>query len=206
MENYTMYLLGYLILIICFILFYLYHRHTVAKLELLAGSHELTGLPNRRELEASAQVLFGQMHRGAHAYQEYGHRKVKEISLVFIDLDRFKILNDTYGHQAGDEVLCSFAEILKKAFRETDVVAHVGGDEYVVLVPGSSREETAKIIDRVHEMLNQCALSFCEDSRDAVSFTWGMATTSDTIMTYKQLYNAADKVMYKIKRRKKQDL
>jgi diguanylate cyclase (GGDEF)-like protein len=92
----------------------------------------LTGLANRtllRDRLDDALMSVGREHRG--------------LAVVMLDLDRFKVINDTFGHDAGDEVLRTVATRLIRSTRDTDTVARVGGDEFVVLLPGLSRHDDA---------------------------------------------------------------
>src|SRR5206468_760008 len=86
------------------------------------GSHDpLTGLPNRSLLQDRLQ------HAIAHA-----HRSGRILAVLFFDLDRFKVINDSLGHKSGDELLCILAERLRYAMREGDTLARLGGDEFVM--------------------------------------------------------------------------
>jgi diguanylate cyclase (GGDEF)-like protein len=98
-------------------------RERIRRLERLATTDELTGVLNRRGFEAELQRTLDLARR-------HGETGV----LLFIDLDDFKRVNDTYGHAAGDEVLRYVASLLKKSVRRSDVVARLGGDEFVVLL------------------------------------------------------------------------
>ena len=99
---------------------------TLAALRQLATRDQLTGMLNRREFD---RILAEEEERS----RRFGH----PFSLVMMDIDHFKKVNDQYGHQAGDAVLRHLADILLHSFRELDVVARVGGEEFVVLLPGA---------------------------------------------------------------------
>ncbi len=101
-------------------------RERIAELECLVSTDMLTGVLNRRGFEAELQ-------RTLDLAQRHGETGV----LLFVDLDDFKRVNDTYGHDAGDEVLRQIAWLLKRSVRRSDVVARVGGDEFVVLLTKS---------------------------------------------------------------------
>jgi diguanylate cyclase (GGDEF)-like protein len=92
----------------------------------------LTGLGNRRLLDRRLRVADG------------------ELSVVFVDVDHFKAVNDTFGHDVGDVVLQRVAGVLQELTRADDTVVRFGGDEFVLLIPGVGREEAAAIADRVH--------------------------------------------------------
>jgi diguanylate cyclase (GGDEF)-like protein/PAS domain S-box-containing protein len=90
----------------------------------LASHDALTGLPNRT---AFSELL--------NAARESARRRSRSLAVMFVDLDRFKVINDTLGHEAGDEVLCEVARRLRHTLRGSDVVARLGGDEFVVMIP-----------------------------------------------------------------------
>jgi len=90
----------------------------------LANHDALTGLPNR---SAFSELL--------NAARESARRRGRSLAVMFVDLDRFKVINDTLGHEAGDEVLCEVARRLRHTLRASDVVARLGGDEFVVMIP-----------------------------------------------------------------------
>lgn len=98
-------------------------RERIVRLECLVSTDELTGVLNRRGFEA-------ELRRTLDLAQRHGETGV----LLFVDLDDFKSVNDTYGHAAGDKVLRHVALLLKKSVRRSDVVARLGGDEFVVLL------------------------------------------------------------------------
>lgn len=110
----------------------------------MASMDELTLLSNRRGFMALAQ-------HGLDACK----RLEKPATLLFFDLNEFKQINDLYGHAEGDKALKTFADVLRIAFRESDVVGRLGGDEFVVLLSGSSHVETTLIMGRLKEMLDE---------------------------------------------------
>ena len=110
----------------------------------MANMDELTLLSNRRGFKALAQ----------YALEACKHRD-KPATLLFFDLNDFKHINDHYGHAEGDSALKTFADVLRIAFRESDVVGRLGGDEFVALLTGSSHVETTAIMARLKEILDE---------------------------------------------------
>jgi diguanylate cyclase (GGDEF)-like protein len=106
-----------------------------ARLKTLSMRDHLTGLYNRRVFEAMLEV-------------EARKRTAKPFSLMLIDLDNFKAINDTYGHGAGDEVLVNVADLLRQNFRKADVPARYGGDEFCVLLPETSLDAALRVAER----------------------------------------------------------
>lgn len=104
------------------------------KAEIQAGTDVLTGLPNRRAVEDHLARFLGTRTSGA---------------VAIADLDHFKALNDTYGHEVGDRSLRVFAEVLRGAVREQDIAGRWGGEEFVLVLPGMSARESVSILDRI---------------------------------------------------------
>jgi diguanylate cyclase (GGDEF)-like protein len=117
----------------------------VAQLSRLALHDSLTGLPNRTLLEDRlAMAVAGQ------------RRSSSMLAVLFCDLDRFKLINDTVGHDGGDAVLVVIAERLRRAVRATDTVSRLGGDEFVILCPGLQNEhELAEVVERLLALLSE---------------------------------------------------
>jgi len=158
--------------------------HALSLLDPLTGLHNLRGF----ELLASQALLIAQ-------------RSGLGFSVLFLDLDGLKQTNDTFGHAAGSQVLVETGEILKKALRETDVLGHIGGDEFVAAGQFDARE-----ISLVLNRIEKCRLQKnAEPNRlFPVRFSLGYAITqSGEQETLETLLARADKAMYAVKRRKK---
>lgn len=110
----------------------------------LATLDEMTRLSNRRGFEALA----------GHALN-MARRQHRPASLLFFDLNDFKKINDTFGHAEGDRALIAFAELLRTALRESDVIGRLGGDEFVALLSDADATHTAEIIGRMQDALNE---------------------------------------------------
>ncbi|WP_058910015.1 sensor domain-containing diguanylate cyclase [Entomohabitans teleogrylli] len=152
-----------------------------------ASTDELTGLNNRRGLTSI----------GHYALLSAARRR-ETMSLVYIDLDKFKQINDTWGHQAGDNALTAMAAMMKTTFREADVVARLGGDEFCLLLPGMSEEETTKALQR----LSQTVADWNHASGHPwqLRFSWGSASCHpDQPASLDGLIKAADARMYQMK-------
>ena len=119
------------------------------KLRFMSQTDALTGLDNRRHLNERIEEMF------AHAL-----RLEEPFALVMCDLDKFKSVNDTYGHQAGDEVLKQFAAILKEEAREIDRVGRYGGEEFMLLLPGATIEAAAHFAERVRNRVEHHTFTF----------------------------------------------
>ncbi|BAO62679.1 GAF domain/diguanylate cyclase domain-containing protein [Pseudomonas protegens Cab57] len=110
----------------------------------MASMDELTLLSNRRGFEALARHALGVCKR-----------LEKPATLLFFDLNDFKQINDTYGHAEGDGALKTFADVLRIAFRESDVIGRLGGDEFVALLTAADHVETSAIMARLREILDE---------------------------------------------------
>ncbi len=123
---------------------YLSDQTHMEQLSEMSIADELTGLNNRRGFLTLAQQQL-----------KYAERHKLKALLMFIDLNRFKQINDTYGHKEGDAVLIRMAKILQNNYRESDIVARFGGDEFVVLAMGTSAEHTNLMVGRLQEKVDR---------------------------------------------------
>lgn len=118
-------------------------------------------------------------------------------SLLFLDLDNFKSVNDTYGHQAGDKFLCAVANVLKSAVRKDDLVGRIGGDEFIIFLTRiPTKQDAMHCADRICNEINDLVAKF--DYKN-VSCSIGIAMSPKDGSTYKQLVAVADKLVYKSK-------
>lgn len=115
-------------------------KQALDKIEELAITDELTGLYNRRHL---LKILEQQ--------RAIANREGTPFVLAFIDLDKFKLINDLYGHGIGDDVLCQFSELLKDSVREIDLVSRYGGEKFVLLLNGVGIETAAVVVERIRQ-------------------------------------------------------
>ena len=158
------------------------------ELEELSTLDPLTGLYNRRYLIQTLELEYGRVMR-------YGH----DLSVLLVDVDFFKLVNDRYGHLCGDMVLNEIARILKETVRSTDIVARYGGEEIVVLLFETDREEAVSIAEKLRYEVESCEIIY-ENTSISITVSIGCATYSKR--NYKdpmQLLAAADNAMYKAK-------
>jgi diguanylate cyclase (GGDEF)-like protein len=154
----------------------------------LAVTDGLTGISNRTNMEQSLLNEFGRSMR----YNS-------PLSIVLLDVDHFKDVNDSYGHQKGDEILVTFASILKKFCRANDIAARYGGEEFLMILPQSNAQGAFKIAERVREEIMK--MSFVgNDSKFSVTTSCGVAELNrDYMKNTDQLINVADNAMYEAK-------
>jgi diguanylate cyclase (GGDEF)-like protein len=156
--------------------------------EALSVTDDLTQLYNSRYLN---QVLRREAKRAS--------RSGRPLSLLFLDLDGFKSVNDTHGHQAGSRALVEAAAVIRRCARETDIVARFGGDEFAIILPDTGSEGAAAVGDRVRERVG--IHPFLESNRMEVRLTAsvGVATLPDVAASAEELIRAADMAMYQVK-------
>lgn len=162
-------------------------KNEVERLEHLAHYDHLTNVPNRFLLLDRLKHLIEQAARDKQTF-----------ALLFIDLDKFKDINDTKGHLFGDQVLIEIALRIKKTIRNSDTVARFGGDEFVVLLENlSHKSDTTIMIELLSKTLN--AMLTIKNQSFTVSCSIGAATYPEDGTTTDNLIAAADKAMYKTK-------
>jgi diguanylate cyclase (GGDEF)-like protein len=118
---------------------------------------------------------------------------------MMIDLNDFKRVNDAYGHMVGDETLRQVALCMLKAIRESDFLARVGGDEFMLLLPETGKEKAAHMRDKVKQILVNCSMDWTTDESPDLSLSVGMAHYPEDGKTLKELTASADKALYKEK-------
>lgn len=155
----------------------------------LAITDGLTGLYNHRHFH---QLLEAEMKR-AKRYRRF-------VALVMLDLDRFKEVNDAYGHQTGDRVLESLAEILRHQARDTDHVARYGGEEFAIILPEASEKEAAAMAERIRQAVENHEFTV-NPHRIKLTVSLGVASSFAEEETKDDLIRKADHALYEAKRR-----
>jgi diguanylate cyclase (GGDEF)-like protein len=157
-----------------------------ARLQFLATYDELTGLLNRGEFRGRAE-------RALRRSQRLGERS----ALLLIDLDDFKVVNDTFGHGVGDELLRQFTKRLRQALRDEDLSGRFGGDEFLALLAGADQASAARVAGRIAELLQE---RIQVGSREiVVKASIGIAMYPDDGQDIDTLVQNADTAMYKVK-------
>lgn len=165
-----------------------FNRETKEKYKKLSQIDELTGLFNRRYIFQKLSDLF-KKHRG----------KGKHLSVLMMDIDDFKSVNDTYGHQVGDIVLMKIAEILKKETRKFDIVGRYGGEEFLIIAPGISKEKAFKLVERIRKRVEKEEFKV-DGEKFKVSVSVGISELmSDDPQSVNDLVKIADMRLYKAK-------
>jgi diguanylate cyclase (GGDEF)-like protein len=153
---------------------------------LAAQTDELTGLRNRRAFFEHAQQL-----------HSYCKNNQLPLCAVMLDMDHFKHINDTYGHQVGDQVLSQMGLVISTSFRETDVYGRLGGEEFAILLPDTSIEETLNIA----EQLIRSIAELMTGPVHCITASLGVASMDAADLDLHSLMNNADKALYRAKAR-----
>ena len=157
------------------------HRQLSSELAYQSRHDFLTGLLNRQEIENILQQLLKE-------YRRYGSENAY---LGYLDLDQFKIINDTCGHAAGDELLKQVAQTLTTAVRETDYVSRMGGDEFIIILKKCDKAFACQAMDRIRESIMQ--LNFCQDGKCFdITASIGLVPIRNEVGTTNDLLSAAD--------------
>ena len=153
-----------------------------------AGTDKLTGIGNVRSFYAGLANELLRSYR-------YGH----VFSMAYIDVDDFKHINDTLGHPVGDKLLIEVADCLKSSLRRTDIVARIGGDEFVCLMPETEQEEAKSAFMKISELLKK-RMAACGWP---VGFSIGLVTFQSVPEDIHEAMEVADNLMYSVKNGKK---
>lgn len=147
----------------------------------------LTGLPNRNSFSKNAEKIFKSFNFSSHS--------INNNCLAMIDIDHFKKINDKYGHLAGDSILKQFSELLNSQFRDIDIFARVGGEEFIVLLKSTNISLAKNIIDRCREIVEKHVFTF-EDKFINLTFSAGIAQYSTNFKNIDEWAHAADCKLY----------
>jgi diguanylate cyclase (GGDEF)-like protein len=160
----------------------------VQRAEALSVTDDLTQLYNSRYL---SQVLRRETKRAS--------RSGRPLSLLFIDLDGFKGINDTHGHLYGSRALIEAAALIRQSARETDVVARFGGDEFALILPDTGSEGAAAVGERIRDRVNAHGFLRGDGLDIHLTVSVGVATLPDVAASAEGLIQAADEAMYHVK-------
>jgi diguanylate cyclase (GGDEF)-like protein len=158
------------------------------KAEALSVTDDLTRLYNSRFMNLS---LRRETKRAA--------RTGTALSLLFVDLDGFKAVNDTYGHLSGSRALVEAAAVIRGCARETDIVARFGGDEFAVILPDTGSDGAILVAERIRDRIAAHGFLTSDQLNVRLTASVGIATLPDVAASADELVQAADRAMYKVK-------
>ena len=162
-------------------------NHFQGRLEFLATVDELTGISNRRHFMS---MLKNEAVRAT--------RYDRPLSLLMIDVDHFKGINDSHGHQVGDRVLARLAETIKESLRESDSLGRLGGEEFGVVLPEIDRDEAGKVAERIRAAVDSMVLDL-ESGPLRMTISVGAATMGSRSTDIEDLLQRADLALYQAK-------
>lgn len=159
------------------------------KLEEFSQTDALTGIYNRGHLECLLK-------------QEYGRsqRHELDLSLIMVDIDHFKKINDTKGHLAGDAVIRSMANVVRDNIRAHDVVGRYGGEEFCIFLPATDLESAIICAEKLRKAV-EAMVVFHDDSEVKITSSFGVSVLDKSILSYEKLIHAADTALYLSKRK-----
>lgn len=188
-EQYETIFMGCFGILVCILILYIIRKNRQKTEAILrsAQTDELTQVYNRKYAEQFAEDALKEAKEGS-------------LNAFFImDVDKFKEVNDVYGHAVGDEVLHAFGNLLGKQFRENDIVGRIGGDEFIILMRNVSTKEAVR--SKVEQLIKETKkLAFEEMDGKGITISVGIALFPEHGKTYMNLYRSADQALYQTKR------
>jgi diguanylate cyclase (GGDEF)-like protein len=154
------------------------------RLNVLASFDGMTGLFNRRHFFSLAEIEWSRYIRDR-----------RSTSLILFDIDRFKLINDQFGHQAGDHVITQIAAICQQHKRKSDVITRFGGEEFLILLPETSLAAAQRVAERMRRLVESHAFVFSSNVINA-TISVGVAEANATMDTIFDLIKVADKALY----------
>lgn len=169
-------------------------KRQLEEAEVVANRDCLTNVLNRR---AGLEILERTVNQ-----HKYGHG---DLTIVFLDVDNFKAINDKFGHAQGDKLLLSLVSVLQESIRSTDTVFRIGGDEFVIVFPETNKNIASKICNRVLHKIN--GFNSQDSNLYKLSISYGIEEYNPKLHNSAlQLLDMADKKMYWYKSRKKKEM
>ncbi|MCG7605743.1 sensor domain-containing diguanylate cyclase [Halomonas sp. MM17-34] len=158
-----------------------------SELSKYASTDPLTGLLNRRAFQQRLNQELALIKRGTHS-----------AVLMLIDLDFFKEINDTFGHQIGDQVLMNFSKVCSDTFRQADVISRWGGEEFLIMLPMTTVDEARVVADRLHKILDATSILDVNGSSIYLSISVGVSALTD-YSTVEDSLQRVDSLLYRAK-------
>lgn len=162
------------------------NRRLLAALQGQASTDARTGLANSRAFDVALEAALGDLSAGP-------------VSVLMLDLDRFKDFNDRHGHPAGDEALRVFADVLGASVRDNDLAARYGGEEFTVLLPGLALPEALVVAERIRQRAESTLIPLAPGITDRIAVSVGVACAPEQGTDRVSLLRAADEALYQAK-------
>ena len=154
----------------------------------LATNDSLTGLYNHRFFQDQMKINL-----------EYCKRYNSTFSLILIDIDKFKLFNDKYGHLIGDEVLRQVSQLLKSSIRKADIICRYGGEEITIILPHTSNENAYILANKLCKIIGEHKFVVSKNLTVNVTISLGVSSYPDSATDVAKLIETADKIMYNAK-------
>lgn len=171
------------------------NARAVERIQQLTITDDCTGLYNQRQL-----------YRMLEKEREHARAAGAQFSLIFIDLDYFKLVNDEHGHLVGSRLLAEFGQAMRCEVRACDAVFRYGGDEFIVLLHGTGREGAERVALHLHHTLRNRVFGSADHLQLKISASYGVATWPDDADQVHELIRRADTAMYRIKASTRDDV
>ncbi len=159
-----------------------------AVLHTYATTDALTGATNRRVFNEICDHYF-----------ELCQRDNKDITLMMLDLDHFKNINDSYGHQVGDKILIKFSSTIQSLLRKSDTFARIGGEEFAILLFNTDIKGASILAEKIHQHVNAIVLC-CGEDEVSVTTSIGISKNTPTDTSFSQIFSRSDNALYEAKR------
>lgn len=175
----------------------------ISRLSSLADYDFLTGIYNRQGFFREAEKFFDEFKK-AKKWKERRAISFKNFSIIFIDLDNLKVINDEYGHKAGDRVIKAAAEIFQNSIRDFDVAARWGGDEFIIGLVGAGKKEAGQVAEKLKKELHSIKINSFK-----LSASFGIISAvrggEKKFLDLHRLIEKADLMMYEAKKKRGKD-
>ena len=164
------------------------HKKLQFALEDLARTDSLTGLANRQALMERAKGEFSRARRYSRA-----------LSVIMIDIDHFKSINDKYGHAGGDEVLRQLGQQCQSRLRDSDFLGRIGGEEFALLLPDTPQDKATHVAERMREELSETSIMLNDDIKLNITASFGVAAMNKDDPDFNTVLQRADAALYEAK-------
>jgi diguanylate cyclase (GGDEF)-like protein len=155
----------------------------------LANTDHLTGLYNRRFFMNSGN-------------REFSGTKIRggEMSVIMLDIDKFKSINDSFGHDIGDAAIKKLASLLAANLRNTDIPGRFGGDEFIIFLPGTGQEEALMVAEKIRSLAAECSMDAGKDEKLSFTLSIGVSSYRPGLESFDEILKEADEMLYVSKR------
>jgi len=163
-------------------------KDTNVKLHILATTDSLTGIKNRRSFFESSEPMM-----------PYIKREGQQLAILAIDIDKFKAINDTYGHIKGDEALILVTKTISQTLRKSDIFGRLGGEEFAVTLPNTSLDGATFVAEKMREAIENLNFKSNDSSHIKITISIGITSMTQNDENLEDMLVRADEALYKAK-------